>query len=109
MPNAAPSPMKPGGKKAASLTEHLRSSAAAKTAAEPPRKLLGGGGLLGGAARVVVTGQPKRAPSARNAGAAGSAITKAGGKGAGLRRQSVATQQAVESAAAQRPRRPAWE
>ena len=40
--------MKPGGKKAASLTEHLRSSAAAKTAAEPPRKLLGGGGLLAG-------------------------------------------------------------
>ena len=70
---------------------------------------IGGGGLLGGAARVVVTGQPKRAHSARNAGAAGSAITKAGGKGAGLRRQSVATQQAVESAAAQRPRRPAWE
>ena len=109
--NSAPGSAAAGsaGKKAAgSLTEHLR---AGKT--EPPRLMGGGGGggLLGGAARVVVSGKPKRNATQRNTvgGTTGSGIAKAAGKGNGLRRMSVATQQAVESAATQKPRRPAWE
>jgi hypothetical protein len=74
----------------------------------PPSRRLGGAGLLGGAARVVVHSKPK----AR--GAAGKIAKarhdgKGGGGGGGLRRMSLATQQAVESAASLKPKRPAWE
>ena len=106
---AAPSPAK---KQFNSLTEAVRfGSSLTKSDTEVSKRFgSANGGMLGGAARVVVSGKPKRSVSQRQTvGGTGSSAIGKPRENKGLRRMSLATQQAVESAASLRPRRTMWE